>query len=580
MKTLVPHLPSLCSSFKSRVFVLSALCLAVLILTGNIYGADATQTTVTLTWTAPGDDGDAGTAVQYDVRYSTVPITGSNWGSAVQVTGEPTPQSAGSLETMTVTGLQPGTMYYFAIKAADEMPNWSALSNVVGVSTLSSDPPPAAVLTLSTSQVTASSVTLLWVAPGADSVTGTASQYDIRYSTSLITGANWDAATQLTGEPSPHVAGSMESFVVSGLSSGVRYYFALKTADAAASWSGLSNVASTTTGAEQVPPSDIANLSVEAAAPNNVTLTWTAPGDDGSVGTANRYEVRYAIWPITNLNWGAAALAPNAPTPQPSGSAEHFTVPNLNSGVTYYFAVRAADEVPNWNGLSNVVNTITADNIAPNPITDLGAEAGDNAGELILTWTATGDDGMNGTATQYLIAYSQEEITAANWQSATLVTDPPAPLAAGQAQTYTITGLAEATQYWVVMVAVDEADNNSGLSNITSGESGFEFGTGTDDDDPDGVPSTYELHQNYPNPFNPTTTIEYGVPEQSYVTLTVYNILGQPIVTLVDGEKAAGTYSTVWDGKDDNNVLVASGIYFYTIQSDSYRLSRKMVLMK
>ncbi len=87
---------------------------------------------VMLMWTAPGDDGNEGTASEYDIRYSTSPITEDNWDSATQCIGEPVPQPAGSIESFVVTGLAAGTTttYYFALKPADEVPNWSALSNV------------------------------------------------------------------------------------------------------------------------------------------------------------------------------------------------------------------------------------------------------------------------------------------------------------------------------------------------------------------------------------------------------------------------------------------------------------------
>jgi hypothetical protein len=80
-----------------------------------------------LAWTASGDDGNVGTASQYDIRYlEGTPITANNWNSAVQATGEAAPKAAGSAETFTVSGLQSGKTYYFAIKTGDEVPNWSA----------------------------------------------------------------------------------------------------------------------------------------------------------------------------------------------------------------------------------------------------------------------------------------------------------------------------------------------------------------------------------------------------------------------------------------------------------------------
>jgi len=91
--------------------------------------SNPTSNSIELTWTAPGDEGNSGTASQYDIRYSTSEITESNWNSATQYTGEPTPQVAGSTETFTVTGLSPNITYYFVLKTSDEVPNWSDISN-------------------------------------------------------------------------------------------------------------------------------------------------------------------------------------------------------------------------------------------------------------------------------------------------------------------------------------------------------------------------------------------------------------------------------------------------------------------
>jgi len=220
---------------------------------------NVTSTTVTLSWTSPGDDGNSGTASVYDIRYSLSEITASNWDNATQVTGEPSPQVAGSSESFTVEDLQPGTTYYFAVMTADEVPNWSELSNVISRTTLDEDVAPSAIAGLSVDNITGSSVRLNWIAPGDDGSTGTADAYDIRYSTSPITESNWDNATQATGEPAPLVAGTSQSFVVSGLSMETTYYFAIKTADEVPNWSGLSNVVNATT-IDDVPPAAINDL--------------------------------------------------------------------------------------------------------------------------------------------------------------------------------------------------------------------------------------------------------------------------------------------------------------------------------
>ena len=97
--------------------------------TGEDQETEPEEGSVTLKWTAPGDDANRGTAAQYDLRYSTEPITEENWNQATPVLGMPKPQQAGTKESVTVTGLKKGVEYYFRIKTKDEMSNWAALSN-------------------------------------------------------------------------------------------------------------------------------------------------------------------------------------------------------------------------------------------------------------------------------------------------------------------------------------------------------------------------------------------------------------------------------------------------------------------
>ena len=94
------------------------------------------------------------------------------------------------------------------------------------------------------------------------------------------------------------------------------------------------------------------------------------------------------------------------------------------------------------------------------------------------------------------------------------------------------------------------------------------------------VPSEFSLMQNYPNPFNPTTTIRYELPVSSYVVLTVYNILGQEIRTLVNAEQTAGVKTVVWDAADAFGRPAVSGIYFYKIEASDFSRTLKLMLMK
>jgi hypothetical protein len=94
------------------------------------------------------------------------------------------------------------------------------------------------------------------------------------------------------------------------------------------------------------------------------------------------------------------------------------------------------------------------------------------------------------------------------------------------------------------------------------------------------IPYSFSLNQNRPNPFNPSTVIDYSVARKSQVNISVFNILGQTVKTLVDREADAGQYQAVWDGVDENGNQVASGIYFYKMSTAGFVETRKMVLMR
>jgi hypothetical protein len=94
------------------------------------------------------------------------------------------------------------------------------------------------------------------------------------------------------------------------------------------------------------------------------------------------------------------------------------------------------------------------------------------------------------------------------------------------------------------------------------------------------LPEAFSLNQNYPNPFNPNTMIRFSLPQDCWVKLEVYNLLGQKVKTLVDQMLKAGTKEAVWDGKNQAGVEVSSGIYFYKIQTKDLTDIKKMVLVK
>ncbi len=96
----------------------------------------------------------------------------------------------------------------------------------------------------------------------------------------------------------------------------------------------------------------------------------------------------------------------------------------------------------------------------------------------------------------------------------------------------------------------------------------------------DNLPKEFALGSNYPNPFNPSTTIGFSLPQRSQVDLEIFNILGQKVTILHEGELAAGTYQATWDGTDGKGNNVSTGIYFYRLKAGEFNQTRKMLLLK
>ncbi|MBN2830283.1 MAG: T9SS type A sorting domain-containing protein, partial [Candidatus Cloacimonetes bacterium] len=94
------------------------------------------------------------------------------------------------------------------------------------------------------------------------------------------------------------------------------------------------------------------------------------------------------------------------------------------------------------------------------------------------------------------------------------------------------------------------------------------------------IPSHTVLGNNYPNPFNPETTINFALKENAKVSIDIYNIKGQYVTSVADGDFNAGQHSVVWKGTDTHGKSVSSGVYFYKMCSGTYTQTKKMILMK
>jgi hypothetical protein len=123
--------------------------------------------------------------------------------------------------------------------------------------------------------------------------------------------------------------------------------------------------------------------------------------------------------------------------------------------------------------------------------------------------------------------------------------------------------------YYYVYTIVDGAFRESSYSNVVSASVVTGVSNGQQ------IPTAFALHQNYPNPFNPSTTIRFDIPKRNRVKLEIYNVLGQRIVELLNGEVEAGYFEKVW-----NVGYLASGIYFYRLQAGEFVQTKKLLLMK
>jgi hypothetical protein len=426
---------------------------------------EVTPTTVTLQWPAPGDDGGEGVAALYDLRYIVGPeFSEEEWETAHQVEGEPDPQSAGETEVITVTDLEEDTDYSFALKASDDEGNWSDISGVTRITTLETIPPNT-VDDLVVTEVTTSSATLQWTAPGDDGDEGTAALYDIRYMAGPeFNPEDWDEAFQVDGEPEPRSAGETEIFTVTGLNEGEEYAFALTAVDDVPNVSGISNRTGGRT--RSIPPAAVTDLEVIRTISTMATLQWTAPGDDEDVGTASMYDIRFVMGPeFLDEDWETAQQVDDEPVPQGAGAIEEFTAAGFQDGVEYSLALKTVDEADNWSEISGRYTFVLQDSTPPETVIDLEVIE-TTATTATLRWTAPSVDEDEASAQQYDIRYEEtDRPTTLDWDLAQQVQGEPEPESPDASQEFRVTGLEERTGYSFALKAVDDNSNWSGVSN-------------------------------------------------------------------------------------------------------------------
>jgi hypothetical protein len=412
---------------------------------------------VVVSWSGDASDNVGGSGV---AGYSTL------WDQNPGSTPSTTVNHPKDVLTETSTSLADGS-WYFHLRTCDYAGNCSTPIHLGPF--MIDTTPPAAISDLNATTGTADgSVDLTWTAPGDNGTTGTAASYLVRYSASAITDqTSWDSATVVaTGIPTPQTADASEHMTFSGLTDGATYYFAVRAKDSALNLGGFSNSPSAEAKPDTTPPTNPSSLTSSShtvgqlSNNNQVVVNWSSDASDsggsGVAGYSTLWDQNADSTPGTTVNHLTDVLTETS---------------NSLADGSWYFHLCTCDQVGNCSSPIHL-GPFMIDTTPPASISDLNATNGTVDGSVDLTWTASGDNGTNGTATSYLVRYSATAITdQTGWDSATVVTTGiPTPQVAGSSEHMTVTGLAEGTTYYFVVRAEDSVSNLGELSNSPSAE--------------------------------------------------------------------------------------------------------------
>ena len=323
------------------------------------------------------------------------------------------------------------------------------------------------------------------------------------------------------------------------------------------------------------PPSDWNNVASQGSFTvygglTTLTAVPTYPADDllvydtsinfswyvtGAVGAADRFKVRYS----------QDETFPAGATQETESSSSHVLISDLEAGGSYWWQVAVSNDGGSTFGGWSDAASFAVDAGASAPMPRIGGPTngiGVSTSSPTLSWivpsTSTSD-------VVYDVRY------AAEGGAYTEVTDLAAPFVQ-------VESLEEGAYTWQVRARTVDGSSVSAYSDRGRFTTSARFGVNTEA--VEDLPVAYELGQNYPNPFNPQTTIQYSVAASSYASITVYNVLGQVVKTLVDGMVPSGTHQVVWDATNDAGVPVPSGVYLYRMKVGASATSRMLVLMK
>lgn len=291
----------------------------------------------------------------------------------------------------------------------------------------------------------------------------------------------------------------------------------------------------------------------QGAGADTLALTWTAPGDDGSIGTATGYELRMSPLPIDEATWTAGTIVPGAPVPLPAGSPQRMVVRGLVPGTTYFFAIRSVDEAGNWSAISNVVRWDGLDTAPPSAPTGVSAGIASGGG-VRVAWAPNPEADLAGYSVYRGVAaagpfapLSGSLVTAAEYLDAV----PPPGV----------------DTVWYQVTARDLAGNESARSASAMALLAAPV-------------SGWTMEAGYPNPSGAGTSVRIPlvVPGPGGdARVEIVNSIGQRVRTLDLGARPPGPTDVVWDGRNDAGREVAPGVYTAWLIAGPARASVRLV---
>ncbi|MFH1771784.1 MAG: fibronectin type III domain-containing protein [Candidatus Omnitrophota bacterium] len=311
----------------------------------------------TLEWTAPGDDGNTGKAKEYDIRYYHYLGGSYYWGGyANHVEDEPEPALAGTAQTLVISGLNKGWDYSFVMKVIDDAGNISPFSNEVA---LRPDIEPLTLGVMLTADPVSGSAPLEGVSLKADVYGTQDGNITYYFQSNNSSGSFKTISSEATFENVAETSMTAEN--IGNYQKPYTYYG--KVVVKRGPLQAENRVAITVTGdLDMTPPSRVSDLSVPATTDTSITLKWTAPGDDGTVGRAAIYDLRYSLSEIASDSaYDNAFHTQGEPFPNTAGKTETFEVTGLIPNTRYYFAIKVKDEAINLSALSNTVSATTSE---------------------------------------------------------------------------------------------------------------------------------------------------------------------------------------------------------------------------